>query len=53
MSKFLIILLLYIFNHPNVVYLNNKEKILIRRKEYVKYNYEKVSEQKKLQQRLF
>jgi hypothetical protein len=33
-------------NNPNVVYLNyyqrNKEKILARRKEYVKNNYEKV-----------
>jgi hypothetical protein len=38
-------------NNPNVVYLNyyqrNKEKILARRKEYVKNNYEKVLEQNK------
>ena len=38
-----------VINNPNVVYLNyyqrNKEKILERRKEYVKNNYEKVLEQ--------
>ena len=38
-------------NNPHVVYLNyyqrNKEKILARRKEYVKNNYEKVLEQNK------
>lgn len=40
-----------VINNPNVVYLNyyqrNKEKILLRRKEYVKNNYEKVLEQNK------
>ena len=38
-----------VINNPNIVYLNyyqrNKEKILERRKEYVKNNYEKVLEQ--------
>jgi hypothetical protein len=38
-----------VINNPNIVYLNyyqrNKEKILARRKEYVKNNYEKVLEQ--------
>ena len=41
-----------VINNPNVVYLNyyqrNKEKILARRKEYVKNNYEKVLEQNKI-----